>query len=56
MVELRKPCIGKCGRLVMVKLGAECRKCRRRRKHAGLKRIMKLQKAKKAEGRGSGYG
>lgn len=48
---LREKCIGNCGRLVLVKLGAECRKCRRRRVHAGLKRVKKLERANNASTR-----
>ena len=44
---LRKPCIGNCGREVLVKLGAECRKCRKKRLHAGLKRVKSVERANK---------
>lgn len=47
---LRKPCIGNCGRMVLIKLGGECRKCRRKRIHTGLKRIRKIERAIKKEG------
>jgi len=42
----RKFCIGGCGRLVLIELGAECRKCKRKRKYAELKRIKKAEKSK----------
>lgn len=47
MGKIREKCIGNCGREVLVKLGAECRKCRRKRLHAGLKRIKKVQRESK---------
>ena len=47
---LRKPCIGNCGREVLVKLGAECRKCRKKRLHAGLKRVKSVERANKRAG------
>lgn len=45
----RKPCIGGCGREVLVVLGGECRKCRRKRIHAGARRIALLARAKKSQ-------
>ena len=41
---IRRLCIGGCGRLVLKKLGAECRKCRRVRVHAGLKRMLRVKR------------
>ncbi len=35
---IRIECLGNCGRLVTAEMG-ECRKCKRTRIHAGLKRI-----------------
>lgn len=43
----RDLCIGGCGRSVLSKLGAECRKCRRQRIHAGLKNVRKLERGSK---------
>lgn len=40
----RMKCIGGCGREVLPKLGAECRKCRRRRVHAGQKRMLRVKR------------
>jgi len=40
--KMRMLCIGGCGREVVKKLSAECRKCRRARIHAGLKRKLRL--------------
>ena len=45
---MRQTCIGNCGRMVLPTLGAECRKCRKKRLHAGLKRIKKLERANKS--------
>lgn len=43
--SFRKPCTGKnCNRLILVERGVECRKCRRKRIHAGLKKIKKAEK------------
>jgi hypothetical protein len=41
---IRQECMGKCGREVLIVLGAECRKCRRKRQRAGLKRIHKVER------------
>lgn len=45
---VRVLCEGGCGTWVLPRLGIECRKCRRKRIHAGLKKIKKLEKAEKA--------
>ena len=42
----RTKCIHECGRLV---IGTECRKCRRKRIHEGMKRIKKVSPARNAE-------
>lgn len=41
--NLRVPCLGGCGELVLKKIG-ECRKCRRARVLQGKRRIVKLEK------------
>jgi len=48
---MRADCNGGCRRLVLVKQGAECRKCRRKRTHAGAKRLFKLRRAERAASR-----
>lgn len=45
--SLRQTCIGGCGRQVLVKLGAECRKCRRKRILIGKRRIHKIEQAQR---------
>ena len=40
----RKLCIGGCGQWILPKKGAECRKCRRMRVHAGLKRQLRVKR------------
>lgn len=47
----RAKCIGGCGRDVLIKVGAECRKCRRARVLAGKRRIWKSDRS--ARGRRS---
>lgn len=47
--KFRIPCMHGCGRMVLKKLGAECRKCRRKRVHAGLKLIKRHEKDARAE-------
>src|SRR5688500_3238436 len=42
-LTFRVECSGGCGALVLRKIG-ECRKCKKKRLHAGLKRIKKLEK------------
>ena len=47
----RKLCIVVvCGRLVSPKFGAECRKCRRKRIHAGLKRLLRVKRGTAPDG------
>ena len=41
----------KCDRLVLRWLQSECRECRRKRIHAGLKRIKGIEKERKAKER-----
>lgn len=49
MSKYRIPCMGGCGRLVIKKKGAECRKCRKIRLHAGQKLIKRHEKEARAE-------
>lgn len=48
----RTSCIGNCGKLVKLP-EQECRKCKRKRMHAGMKRIRKIERAKVAEAQSS---
>lgn len=47
--KYRIPCMHGCGRLVIRNLTAECRKCRRKRLHAGLKLVKRHEKEARAE-------
>lgn len=49
----RQKCIGGCGREVLKELGGECRKCRRKRLHAGAKRLYKIRHSEAVEKRQS---
>jgi hypothetical protein len=44
----RTPCMWGCGTWVLIKL-SECRKCRRKRVHAGHKRIRKIERAQQRQ-------
>lgn len=48
-MSIRQPCIGGCGREVPKRLGGECRKCRRKRIHAGLKRVLRVKRSQRAD-------
>ena len=49
--QMRRRCIGGCGREVLTHRGAECRKCSKKRIHAGQQHLARLKRSKTSEQR-----